>query len=87
VLHLGNGIVEIKTNHGHFIAVGHHGRVYLSDYHHDYDTRFHMEFHGNSVAFRTTNHGRYLGVDWSGNVRGHHTITTEEEFQEIPVLY
>jgi len=45
-LHLGNGIVEIRAHHNELVGIAHHGQVYLTPNHHEYDTRFYMEWYG-----------------------------------------
>jgi hypothetical protein len=83
ILHLGNGIVEIRTHHGKLVAVRHNGSSYTTNSHVDGDSRFHMEFYPGIVAFRTENHGRYLGIEEGGIVRGHHHLSEGEQFQEL----
>lgn len=45
------------------------GQPYLSDWHHDSDTKFHMEWYGNTVAFKV-HHGIYLSIEFNGMVVG-----------------
>jgi len=84
ILHLGNGVVELKTHHGKLIGIEGGGHVFESAYHHEYDTKFYMEWYGNSVAFRGINHNRYLEIEGGGNVRGHHCLQQNGEFTEFP---
>jgi len=85
IQHLGDGIIELRTHHGKLVAVRQNGTAYTCVQHDNGgDSKFHMEFYPpNIVAFRTANHGRYLGIDDVGHVRGHHHLSPSEEFVEI----
>jgi len=53
--------VKLQGHHGKFLSHdGHHVRVHHDPNHHD--TAWHMEQHGNHVAFRS-HHGHYLGIE------------------------
>jgi len=80
-------IVEIKTHHGRHIAMEGYGGLYLSYEHHEYDTKFHMEFIEGRIAFRNIRHGRFIGIDEWGTVSGHYQISPSTLFEEVPVYY
>jgi len=78
-------IVEIMSHHHKYVAMGYGGEMYVSHSHHDHDTKFHLEFYDGKVAFRNAHHNRWIGIYWFGTLRGHHELTKDELFEEIPV--
>jgi hypothetical protein len=83
ILHLGNGIVELRAQYGELVALSPTGQAYLTPNHLDYDTRFHMEWFNGQAAFRTLGYNNYLCIDpMTGMVRGSPVLTQDCLFTE-----
>lgn len=86
IKHLYEDLVEIVTNHGQYLACD-GGRVYIVSSHQNYDTKWHMEWYQERVAFRVNYYQRYLGVgNWdSFGIRAHPQLTECEYFKIHPL--
>jgi hypothetical protein len=83
ILHLGNGIVELRAQDGMLVALSPTGQTYLTPNHLDYDTRFHMEWFNGQVAFRMLGYNIFLCIDpMTGMVRGSPVLTQDCLFTE-----
>jgi len=75
----GNNQVSLRTSHNHYVAADGWGGIYLTRHHHEYETKFHLEWVNGKVAFRSHLKG-FLGVAWDGEVRIVRQLGPEELF-------
>jgi hypothetical protein len=81
----GNDKISLRTYYGKYVAADSFHNVYLTNHHHDYETKFHIEWHNGRVFFRS-HHSGYLGVNDSGEVRLHSHRGPNELFEVLNVI-
>jgi len=72
---LRENVVNIRSHHGHFIAIDKNGRVHTNHHPDHADSQFAVDANANLVCFRTINHGRHLGIHHTKIVEGNHSLT------------
>jgi len=81
----GDNKISLRTSHGKYVAANSYHSVYLTQHHHEYETKFHIEWYNGRVSFRS-HHLGYLGVDGFGEVRVSSHRGANELFEVINVV-
>jgi len=81
------GYICLRTSHGKYVAISHHGQLYLADTPANPETALSLEFfpaHNGKFAIRALNATRYIGVH-QGRVTAYHEFSPHTLFVEIAV--
>jgi len=75
----GDNKVSLRTHHNKYVAADSSGFIYLTHQHHEFETKFFLEWFQGRVAFRS-HHMGYISITYDGSVCLQNRLGEEQLF-------